>query len=75
ALDSGRLGAAALDVWWQAPEGMQAPEDTRRLANHPRVIATPHYSGHSNDTFTRRVQEICANIDGYANCLPVRNAD
>ena len=75
ALDSGHLGAAALDVWWQAPEGMQAPEDTRRLANHPRVIATPHYSGHSNDTFTRRVQEICANIDGYANCLPVRNAD
>lgn len=40
ALDSGHLGACALDVG-RAPDQMPSPE----LARHPRVIATPHIGG------------------------------
>lgn len=62
ALDQSLIAGAALDVWWDAPMGSVAPALTQRLAADPRVIATPHYSGHANETFVSRVQEICSNI-------------
>lgn len=62
ALEQRIIGGAALDVWWDAPNGTKAPELTRQLAAHPRVIATPHYSGHARNTFESRVDEICENI-------------
>jgi D-3-phosphoglycerate dehydrogenase len=40
ALDSGRLGGAAIDVG-RAPDQMPTPE----LARHPKLIATPHLGG------------------------------
>jgi D-3-phosphoglycerate dehydrogenase len=36
ALEEGRLGGAALDVY------EQEPTDRRRLVDHPRVVSTPH---------------------------------
>ncbi|WP_345470937.1 NAD(P)-dependent oxidoreductase [Glutamicibacter ectropisis] len=66
ALERKSIGCAALDVWWEAPLNKVAPELTQRLAAHPQVIATPHYSGHAKITFEPRVNEICKNIDDYA---------
>ena len=66
ALESGQLGGAALDVWWDAPSGTTAPESTQRFAQLPQVIATPHNSGHTVDTFASRVQQITANINAFA---------
>ncbi|MCW4465653.1 2-hydroxyacid dehydrogenase [Glutamicibacter sp. MNS18] len=66
ALVAGRIGGAALDVWWDAPEGSRAPDDTQRFSALPNVIATPHYSGHSLQTFRSRVTEITTNINAFS---------
>lgn len=71
-LDQQLIGGAALDVWWDAPTGTVAPALTQRLAAHPLVIATPHYSGHSRETFLSRVKEICSNINGFASVAEQR---
>ena len=66
ALTHSSIGGAALDVWWGAPEGIQAPASVNRFAGLPNVIATPHNSGHALNTFESRVREIVANIGAYA---------
>lgn len=43
ALDSGRLGGAALDVYCQEPPSANSP-----LRHHPRLIATPHCGAHTD---------------------------
>lgn len=53
ALDDGRLSGAALDVWQVEPLPVDDP-----LRHHPRVIATGHVIGHS--------QELYANMPGVA---------
>jgi phosphoglycerate dehydrogenase-like enzyme len=40
ALEGGRLGGAALDVF--AKEGAPLDARVRALARHPRVVCTPH---------------------------------
>lgn len=47
ALDSGRLGGAALDTWLEEGPGTASP-----LRDHPRVIATGHNVGHSAELYT-----------------------
>ncbi|MFJ2619218.1 2-hydroxyacid dehydrogenase [Glutamicibacter sp. NPDC087344] len=66
ALSTGVIGGAALDVWWDAPTGSTAPESVTRWAQLPNVIATPHNSGHTVDTFGSRVREIAQNINAFA---------
>lgn len=67
ALRDGRLGGAAIDVWWQYP----APADpTRRGSRHPfhelpNVIVTPHNSGWTAGMVRRRWDEIADNINRY----------
>ncbi|PRA10624.1 hydroxyacid dehydrogenase [Arthrobacter sp. MYb221] len=73
ALADGTIGGAALDVWWGAPYGSQAPAEVRRFAALPNVIATPHYSGHAVETFEKRVREITSNINAFAGELPLSN--
>ncbi|UYQ77002.1 2-hydroxyacid dehydrogenase [Glutamicibacter sp. JL.03c] len=67
ALVSNSIGGAALDVWWDAPAGTTAPESVRRFAQLPNVIATPHNSGHTLDTFGSRAREIAQNITAFAD--------
>lgn len=66
ALEEGTIGGAALDVWWDAPNGTDAPESVSRFAALPNVIATPHHSGHARETFERRATEIAQNINAFA---------
>jgi D-3-phosphoglycerate dehydrogenase len=52
ALESGRLGGAALDVLWVEPPGPEAPAPV-----HPRLIVTPHagwYSPEAEEEVYRR---------------------
>jgi phosphoglycerate dehydrogenase-like enzyme len=64
ALSSGRLGGAAIDVWWQYP----SPDDpNRRGSRHPfhelpNVIVTPHNSGWTSGMVRRRWDEIADNV-------------
>jgi len=64
ALAGGRLGGAAIDVWWQYPS---PAEPTRRGSRHefhelPNVIVTPHNSGWTAGMVRRRWDEIADNI-------------
>ena len=65
ALKDGLIGGAALDVWWDAPTGTDAPESVSRFAALPNVMATPHHSGHARQTFVRRATEIAENINAF----------
>lgn len=46
ALDEGRIKGAAIDAWEQEPTRPDNP-----LRNHPRVIATGHNVGHSEEVY------------------------
>jgi len=46
ALDEGRLAGAAIDTWEQEPARADNP-----LRTHPRVIATAHNVGHSEEVY------------------------
>jgi phosphoglycerate dehydrogenase-like enzyme len=64
ALRDGKIGGAALDVWWQYPN---AAEPLRRGSRHPfhelpNVIVTPHNSGWTQGMVRRRWDEIADNI-------------
>jgi D-3-phosphoglycerate dehydrogenase / 2-oxoglutarate reductase len=63
ALDSGQLGACALDVG-RAPDQMPSPE----LARHPKVIATPHIGGLTPPAIEHQametVQQVTAIVHG-----------
>jgi phosphoglycerate dehydrogenase-like enzyme len=63
ALAAGRIGGAAIDVWWDAPAGAEAPPVVHRFAALDRVVLTPHYSGHAREVFTARAADIARNID------------
>ena len=67
ALRDGRLGGAALDVWWQYPS---AAEPNRRGSRHPfhelpNVIVTPHNSGWTQGMVRRRWDEIADNLHRF----------
>ncbi|MFC6063774.1 2-hydroxyacid dehydrogenase [Streptomyces ochraceiscleroticus] len=64
ALHSGRLGGAALDVWYAYPS---APGERQQPSRHPfhtlpNVLMTPHSSGLTRQTFAARAADIAANI-------------
>ncbi|MEV7610926.1 2-hydroxyacid dehydrogenase [Microbacterium sp. NPDC089320] len=71
ALSAGRLGGAAIDVWWGAPEGTTAPPAVQRFAGLDRVVLTPHYSGHAREVFVARAADIARNIDLLDAGLPL----
>ncbi|MGD9614170.1 MAG: 2-hydroxyacid dehydrogenase [Alphaproteobacteria bacterium] len=75
ALRDGRLGGAALDVWWQYPNDA---EPNRRGSRHkfhelPNVIATPHNSGWTGGMVRRRWDEVAENLRRFARGEPLIN--
>lgn len=71
ALAEHRIGGAAIDVWWDAPSGTQAPPVVQRFAALDHVVLTPHYSGHAREVFTARAADIARNIDLLDAGLPL----
>lgn len=59
ALESGRVAAAALDVHAQEP-----PKDWR-LAQHPRVVATPHIGAQTREAQERVGTDIAVQVRDY----------
>ncbi len=57
---SGRIKAAAFDVFWKEPVG---PED--RFVRLPNVIATPHIGGASHDVAVHQSAMICDCIEAW----------
>ncbi len=74
ALRDGVIGGAAIDVWYDYPaagaESAPSPHPFHELDN---VLMTPHSSGLTRQTFTRRVHDIAANIGRLAAGEPLRN--
>jgi len=64
ALRSGRLGGAALDVWYSYPSAPGERQQPSRQPFHtlPNVLMTPHSSGLTRHTFSARAADIAANI-------------
>jgi phosphoglycerate dehydrogenase-like enzyme len=75
ALCQGRLGGAAIDVWWQYPD---SGEPNRRGSRHPfhelpNVIVTPHNSGWTAGMVRRRWDEIAENLGRFVRGEPLIN--
>ena len=64
ALRDGRLGGAAIDVWWQYPSPAEPNLRGSRHPFHelPNVIVTPHNSGWTSGMVRRRWDEIADNM-------------
>ncbi|QIV82611.1 2-hydroxyacid dehydrogenase [Mycolicibacterium frederiksbergense] len=78
ALLTGRLGAAAIDVWYRYPDlvngtGAVCTPSELPFAELPNVLMTPHASGVTADTFEGRSDDIAANIGRLVRNEPLCN--
>jgi D-3-phosphoglycerate dehydrogenase / 2-oxoglutarate reductase len=68
ALDTGRVGAAGLDVFDD-----EVPGQCPRIAGHPHVIATPHTAGIVYETARRRAQVVADNLARLERGEPIQH--
>lgn len=74
ALSEGRLGGAAIDVWYSYPGDPAATAPSRhRFGDLPNVLLTPHVSGVAISTFAGRAADIGANVTALVNGEPLSN--
>lgn len=75
ALQTGSIGGAVLDVWWHYPGGDgEANPAPLPFAELPNVVMTPHSSGNTVDTYSRRVADIAENVDRLRKGRPLIHA-
>ncbi len=75
ALKDNRIAGAAIDTWYEYPV---STDDAPRPAGHPfweldNVIMTPHHSGATEGTRTRRAKVVAENIDRLNRGEPLIN--
>src|SRR5579885_550046 len=75
ALRDGRIGGAAIDVWWQYPTAAEPNRRGSRLPFHelPSVIMTPHCSSATDGARDRRFSTVAGNLDRYVRGQPLTN--
>lgn len=69
ALQSEQISGAALDVLENEKLETQSIEDQEQmsfLANHPKVVLTPHIAGYSHESFLRMSETLIAKLEGQA---------
>jgi phosphoglycerate dehydrogenase-like enzyme len=69
ALEAGRLRGVVLDVY--VGEFHQPPP--AHLMQHPKVLITPHISGHTDESRHGGVDIVCANLRAYLAGRPLQN--
>ena len=72
----GQLGGAALDVWYSYPKDSAdhvAPCSRFDFASLPNVWMTPHISGWTEGTVTRRIAVMANNLVGVTQGSPLTN--
>lgn len=75
-LAEGRLGGAVIDVWYRYPERLDDPDSAPSrfdFAALPNVVMTPHVSGWTEGTASRRVAIIAENLRRAAAGDPLLN--
>jgi phosphoglycerate dehydrogenase-like enzyme len=67
-LRDGRIGGAALDVWWRYPSPAEPNARPSHLPFHelPNVLMTPHCSSGTDGARDRRQSVIAGNLDRFA---------
>lgn len=75
ACKAGRIGGAAIDVWWRYPKGAGETmfPSTHPLHELPNAILTPHTSGWSAGLHERRWRIIAQNLDRLHRGEPLLN--
>ncbi|WP_328632280.1 2-hydroxyacid dehydrogenase [Streptomyces sp. NBC_00356] len=74
ALSDGTIAGAGLDVWWRNPREPAAPPPSHLdFTGFDNVVLTPHQSGHTEETFRGRAEDIRANVEALAEGRPLRN--
>jgi phosphoglycerate dehydrogenase-like enzyme len=75
ALRDGKLGGAALDVWWRYPSPSEPAPRPSNLPFHelPNVLMTPHTSSASEGTADRRWSVVAGNLDAFVRGERVAN--
>jgi D-3-phosphoglycerate dehydrogenase len=68
ALDDGRVSGAGIDVFEQEP-----PTFNSELADHPRVVATPHTAGATTQTVERRAKLVADNLLRLERSQPIEH--
>ena len=78
ALNTGKLGCAGIDVWWNYPKSRK--DDTCHPSKHPfhelaNVVMTPHRAGDLGDASLelRRMQEIATTIQNHISGQKLSN--
>ena len=75
ALKNRTIAGAAIDTWYQYPEGS---DDMPRPSDHPfweldNIIMVPHHSGATYGTASRRAQTVAQNLDRLTRGEPLIN--
>jgi phosphoglycerate dehydrogenase-like enzyme len=75
ALRNGRLGGAAIDVWWRYPTAAEPQPRPSRFPFHelPNALITPHCATFTEGTAERRFDAIAGNIDRFIRGEPLIN--